>query len=87
MKSEQAKLTGRKTRAQEAASPSGSRPASPAIPDVMQVDAVEEGERESTVQLRKASRKNVFFGNTVFYVLLRLVEVRGVFTGSPPFCS
>ncbi|KAG2039287.1 hypothetical protein BDR03DRAFT_933269 [Suillus americanus] len=75
LKSEQAKLTGRKTRAQEAASPSASRPASPAIPDTMQVDAVEEGERESAVPLRKASRKNVFFGNTVFYVLLRLLEV------------
>ncbi|KAG1890523.1 uncharacterized protein F5891DRAFT_964831 [Suillus fuscotomentosus] len=79
LKSEQAKLTGRKTRAQEAASPSSSRPtsrpASPAIPDAMQVDAVEEGEREPVVPLRKASRKNVFFGNTVFYVLLRLLEV------------
>ncbi|KAG2133334.1 hypothetical protein DEU56DRAFT_739119 [Suillus clintonianus] len=75
LKSEQAKLTGRKTRAQEAASPSASRPASPAIPDTMQVDAVEEGEREPAAPLRKASRKNVFFGNTVFYVLLRLVEV------------
>ncbi|KAG1768758.1 hypothetical protein EV702DRAFT_1181913 [Suillus placidus] len=75
LKSEQAKLTGRKTRAQEAASPSASRPASPAIPDAMQVDAVEEGEQEPVVPLRKASRKNVFFGNTVFYVLLRLIEV------------
>jgi paired amphipathic helix protein Sin3a len=75
LKSEQAKLTGRKTRAQEAASPSTSRPASPAIPDTMQVDVVEEGERENVAPLRKASRKNVFFGNTVFYVLLRLLEV------------
>ncbi|KAG1721864.1 uncharacterized protein EDB91DRAFT_1064220 [Suillus paluster] len=76
LKSEQAKSTGRKTRAQEAASPSASRPASPAIPDVMQVDATapEEGEREPAAPLRKASRKNVFFGNTVFYVLLRLLE-------------
>jgi paired amphipathic helix protein Sin3a len=82
LKSEQAKLTGRKTRAQEAASPSTSRPASPAIPDTMQVDVVEEGERENVAPLRKASRKNVFFGNTVFYVLLRLVEVRVFLSGS-----
>jgi paired amphipathic helix protein Sin3a len=77
LKSEQAKSTGRKTRAQEAASPSASRPASPAIPDAMQVDSAEEGEREPTAPLRKASRKNVFFGNTVFYVLLRVLEVCG----------
>ncbi|KAG1731662.1 uncharacterized protein EDB91DRAFT_1238915 [Suillus paluster] len=82
LKSEQAKSTGKKTRAQEAASPSASRPASPAIPDVMQVDATapEEGEREPAAPLRKASRKNVFFGNTVFYVLLRLLEVRALYS-------
>ncbi|KAG1734271.1 uncharacterized protein EDB91DRAFT_1084170 [Suillus paluster] len=76
LKSEQAKSTGRKTRAQEVSSPSASRPTSPAIPDVMQVDttAPEEGEREPAAPLRKASRKNVFFGNTIFYVLLRLLE-------------
>jgi paired amphipathic helix protein Sin3a len=43
---------------------------------------VEEGERENVAPLRKASRKNVFFGNTVFYVLLRLVEVRVFLSGS-----
>ncbi|KIM73980.1 hypothetical protein PILCRDRAFT_92808 [Piloderma croceum F 1598] len=43
LKSEQAKSTGRKTRAQEVASPSGSRQATPAVLDVVMVDGVEEG--------------------------------------------
>ncbi|KAH7909888.1 hypothetical protein BJ138DRAFT_1154242 [Hygrophoropsis aurantiaca] len=79
LKSEQAKSTIRKTRAQEVASPSASRHASPAIPDTMQVDGAEEskagGGGESSNSQKLPARKNVFFGNTVFYVLLRLLEV------------
>lgn len=68
LKSEQAKLTSRKTRAQEAASPAASRFASP-VP-------VEE-ERTEFVSSHKRSPKttNVFFTNTTFYALLRLIEV------------
>ncbi|KAG1734275.1 uncharacterized protein EDB91DRAFT_593106 [Suillus paluster] len=35
----------------------------------MQVDAMEEGEREPAAPLCKASRENVYFWNIVFYVL------------------
>ncbi|KAH7918661.1 hypothetical protein BV22DRAFT_1076029 [Leucogyrophana mollusca] len=70
LKSEQAKSTnGRKTRAQGVAS----RPASPAIAE----DEGRAGGRggEGGGAQKRAARKNVFFGNTVFYVLLRLIEV------------
>ena len=68
LKSEQAKSTNRKTRAQDAASPSVSRLASPAIPD-------EDARNEVPGQNRRTLRKNIFFTNTVFYTLLRLLEV------------
>jgi len=79
LKSEQAKSTGRKTRAQEAASPSGSRQATPAVSDVAMVDGVEESLPSAAGdvphQTRRTPRKNIFFSNTTCYVLLRLVEV------------
>ncbi|KAF9237770.1 hypothetical protein BU15DRAFT_88601 [Melanogaster broomeanus] len=68
LKSEQAKSTSRKTRAQDGPSPAPSRPASPALSDAMPVDGVEEGkvEGEGSSQLRPASRKHVFFCNNIF---------------------
>ncbi|KIJ15185.1 hypothetical protein PAXINDRAFT_134088 [Paxillus involutus ATCC 200175] len=77
LKSEQAKSTIRKTRAQDGPSPAPSRPASPALPDGMSVDGTEEGkvEGEGSSQPRPAPRKHVFFCNNIFYVLLRLFEV------------
>ncbi|KAF8634812.1 hypothetical protein AX17_004064 [Amanita inopinata Kibby_2008] len=69
LKHEQAKLTGRKTRAQEAASPSASRFASPAT------DNYDGRQVGSGAQSRRHSRRNNFFTNTVFYVLLRQVEL------------
>ncbi|KAF8552138.1 hypothetical protein OG21DRAFT_1511850 [Imleria badia] len=77
LKSEQAKSTNRKTRAQDGTSPAPSRPVSPTPPDVMQVDTVEEGktEGEGASPSRPASRKHVFFCNNIYYVLLRLLEV------------
>jgi len=77
LKSEQAKSAGRKTRAHEAASPSGSRQATPAISDVM-ADGVEEGvpsTDDAPSHTRRTLRKNIFFSNTTCYVLLRLIEV------------
>ncbi|KAF8880058.1 histone deacetylase complex, SIN3 component [Infundibulicybe gibba] len=68
LKSEQAKSTNRKTRAQEAASPSVSRLASPAPTE-------EEPKNETAGSGRRLSGKNVFFTNTIFYTLLRLVEL------------
>ncbi|KAH0834686.1 hypothetical protein J3R83DRAFT_10212 [Lanmaoa asiatica] len=81
LKSEQAKSTSRKTRAQDGTSPAPSRPVSPTPPDAMQVEGVEEGKAEaegdgeSTSPSRPASRKHVFFCNNIYYVLLRLLEV------------
>ena len=77
LKSEQAKSTSRKTRAQDGTSPAPSRAVSPIPPDAMQVDAVEEGngEGEGAQPSRPASRKHVFFCNNIYYVLLRLLEV------------
>ncbi|KIJ63064.1 hypothetical protein HYDPIDRAFT_93065 [Hydnomerulius pinastri MD-312] len=76
LKSEQAKSTSRKTRAQDGPSPAPSRPASPALPDAMMVDDAEgKAEGEGASQPRPATRKHVFFCNNVFYVLLRLLEV------------
>jgi paired amphipathic helix protein Sin3a len=81
LKSEQAKSTGRKTRAQEA-SPSVSRLASPAP---MEVDSAEEGRSESSEagsQARRSCRRRIFFTNTIFYVLLKLFEVS--YKSDPP---
>jgi paired amphipathic helix protein Sin3a len=78
LKSEQAKSTGRKTRAQEAASPSGSRQATPALSDVAAAENTEENVPMTCGtpnQTRRIRRKNIFFGNTTCYVLLRLIEV------------
>jgi paired amphipathic helix protein Sin3a len=77
LKSEQAKSSGRKTRGQEI-SPS----ISPALPDAMEIDGSEAGRDEPTPQIdcpssgRRTCRKSIFFSNTVFYTLLRLLEVR-----------
>ena len=83
LKSEQAKSTGRKTRAQEAASPSTSRQATPVLPDVTMVDTPEE---ESTAakanRNERRPRKNIFFSNTACYVLLRLIEVSFLYSNS-----
>lgn len=76
LKSEQAKSTSRKTRAQEAASPSGSRQATPVAPDMMLVEnstSINVGDIPG--QNRRTPRKNIFFSNTTCYVLLRLLEV------------
>ncbi|KII91290.1 hypothetical protein PLICRDRAFT_105502 [Plicaturopsis crispa FD-325 SS-3] len=81
LKSEQAKSTIRKTRAQEAASPSSSRMASPAIADTAPVDGAESSANEPSASVTtdsdatKHAQKNVFFSNTVFYTLLRIIEV------------
>ncbi|KAK7470657.1 hypothetical protein VKT23_002080 [Stygiomarasmius scandens] len=66
LKSEQAK-SSRKTRAQEAASPSVSRLASPAPTEDERIAEGQGG--------RKVAKKATFFTNTSFYVLLRLLEV------------
>jgi len=68
LKSEQAKSTSRKTRAQDAASPAVSRFASP-VP-------VEDERSESSIPSKRSLKvNNVFFTNTTFYTLLRLIEV------------
>ncbi|PFH48078.1 hypothetical protein AMATHDRAFT_150621 [Amanita thiersii Skay4041] len=69
LKSEQAKLSSRKTRTQDAASPSASRFASP---------APENNDTSQTgfnVHTRRYTRRNNFFTNTTFYVLLRQLEI------------
>ncbi|EAU81489.2 sin3b [Coprinopsis cinerea okayama7 len=67
LKSEQAK-SSRKTRAQDA-SPANSRPASPALLDEdYRIQA-------STSQSRRPSRRYIFFTNTTFYVLIRLIQL------------
>ena len=64
LKSEQAKSTSRKTRAQEAASsPAVSRLASPVF------------DNDDYAMLANKRKRNIFFTNTTFYALLRLVEV------------
>jgi paired amphipathic helix protein Sin3a len=68
LKSEQAKSTNRKTRAQEAASPTASRLASPVLTD-------EDPRADALAQGRRLARRNIFFTNTIFYTLLRLLEV------------
>lgn len=76
LKSEQAKLTNRKTRAQDAASPSVSRLASPVISDALDATANDAGPDAGSGQARRVPRKNIFYTNTAFYCLLRLVDVR-----------
>ncbi|KZP17508.1 hypothetical protein FIBSPDRAFT_911970 [Athelia psychrophila] len=76
LKSEQAKSTGRKTRAQEAASPSASRQGTPPTVEMMPVDVEDAASKAGDAsQSRRAPRKNIFFGNTTCYVLLRLLEL------------
>lgn len=69
LKSEQAKSTSRKTRAQEAAaSPAGSRLASPVF---------ENDDSAAQAAVANKRKRNIFFTNTTFYALLRLIEVSG----------
>ena len=76
LKAEQAK-SSRKTRAQNGSSPATSRPQSPApleeelLPEVAPVDLAD-GIREA----RQNPRRYIFFTNTTFYVLVRLLLVR-----------
>jgi paired amphipathic helix protein Sin3a len=89
LKSEQAK-SSRRTRAQDAASPASSRPASPAASETMLVDseppAATNGQSPpappSPTEPRSA-RKGTFFTNTHFYVLFRLLEVGLRYRSSP----
>ncbi|EKM56381.1 uncharacterized protein PHACADRAFT_172101 [Phanerochaete carnosa HHB-10118-sp] len=81
LKSEQAKFS-RRTRAQEATSPTSSRPASPALADAplpeREPSPVANGEIPSTPPSptdTRPMRKGTFFSNTHFYVLFRLLEV------------
>ena len=70
LKSEQAKSTSRKTRAQEAgSSPSVSRFASPVFNE-------EDNKPESSTSCKRSLKiSNNFFTNTTFYTLMRLIEV------------
>lgn len=69
LKSEQAKSTNRKTRAQDVASPAVSRFASPVV-------MIEEPNGEPFMPTKRSSKiNNVFFTNTTFYALMRLIEV------------
>lgn len=74
LKSEQAKSTSRKTRAQEAAaSPSASRFASPVIIDE---DKDTRGDLAAHGPGHRSSKiANVFFTNTTFYAMMRLLQV------------
>ncbi|KAI0938381.1 hypothetical protein AcW1_010256 [Taiwanofungus camphoratus] len=87
LKSEQAK-SSRRTRAQDAASPSASRMASPAASDTVLGDGDESrsdltgrsteavsGTSNSGSDNHSARRRYSFFTNTAFYVLFRLLEV------------
>ncbi|KAI0634768.1 hypothetical protein C8Q77DRAFT_1103995 [Trametes polyzona] len=79
LKSEQAK-SSRRTRAQEAASPTPSRFASPVPSDSMQVDGdssrAENGvSAASRMEKNPTRRRGSFFANTAFYVMLRLLEL------------
>ncbi len=76
LKSEQAKSTSRKTRAQDAAaSPAASRFASPVIVEEEKDARIDHG---TSFALGRRSSKvtNVFFTNTTFYAMMRLLEVR-----------
>ncbi|KAF9445685.1 hypothetical protein P691DRAFT_805298 [Macrolepiota fuliginosa MF-IS2] len=67
LKSEQAKSTSRKTRAQEAAaSPAVSRLASPVF---------ENDDSAAQAAVANKRKRNIFFTNTTFYALLRLIEL------------
>ncbi|KAJ7773028.1 histone deacetylase complex, SIN3 component [Mycena metata] len=68
LKSEQAKSSGRKPR--NYGSPSVSRMASP-VP----MDEDTQPELPSPPQNRRLPQRNIFFTNTIFYTLLRLLEV------------
>ncbi|KAJ6607345.1 hypothetical protein B0H10DRAFT_2071870 [Mycena sp. CBHHK59/15] len=68
LKSEQAKLSSRKTR--NNGSPSVSRPPSPTP-----VDDESQPEASQPLQNRRTPQRNTFFTSTVFYTLLRLLEV------------
>ncbi|TFK20645.1 hypothetical protein FA15DRAFT_689033 [Coprinopsis marcescibilis] len=73
LKSEQAK-SSRKTRAQDA-SPANSRPASPALLDEdFRLGSVPQ-EASGSGQSRKQPRRYLFFTNTTFYVLIRLLQL------------
>ncbi|KAF8189362.1 histone deacetylase complex, SIN3 component [Pholiota molesta] len=79
LKAEQAKSTSRKTRAQDAAaSPAASRFASPVVVDEER-EAAAAAARVETLPYgpgRRSSRvANVFFTNTTFYAMMRLLEV------------
>ncbi|KAM5541748.1 hypothetical protein V8D89_004477 [Ganoderma adspersum] len=79
LKSEQAK-SSRRTRAQEAASPTPpSRFASPALSEAMQVDGegarTENGAVPNGMDKSTSRRRGTFYTNTAFYVLLRLLEM------------
>ncbi|KAH6900820.1 hypothetical protein BKA70DRAFT_1388716 [Coprinopsis sp. MPI-PUGE-AT-0042] len=69
LKSEQAK-SSRKTRANDA-SPAGTRPASPSLLD----DDFRMPSLAITQNGRKLPRRHIFFTNTIFYVLIRLIQV------------
>jgi paired amphipathic helix protein Sin3a len=75
LKSEQAKSTGRKTRAQDA-SPSVSRLASPAPSETPSVQDRKSEIGDTDVHAKRISGRHIFFANSTFYTLLRLLEVR-----------
>jgi paired amphipathic helix protein Sin3a len=81
LKSEQAKSVNRKTRAQEATSSSVSGRPSPVMSDTVDADSGDEGRKQSSQilpppsSIRHGSRKKVFFCNSIYYTLLRLIEV------------
>ncbi|KAJ7494566.1 histone deacetylase complex, SIN3 component [Mycena galericulata] len=68
LKSEQAKSSNRKTR--NFGSPSVSR-----LPSPVPMDEDPQPEVSSTSQNRRTPQRNTFFTNTIFYTLLRLLEV------------
>ncbi|KAJ2926800.1 hypothetical protein H1R20_g10317, partial [Candolleomyces eurysporus] len=75
LKSEQAKSTSRKTRAHDA-SPAGSRPASPALIDEEMRAATSAGDLADSIrEARRNPRRYIFFTNTAFYVLIRLLQL------------
>ena len=80
LKSEQAK-SSRKTRA-GIGSPAGSRPASPALLDEdMRVVTTIGDLADSIREARRNPRRYIFFTNTTFYVLIRLLQVRNILSG------
>lgn len=89
LKSEQAK-SSRRTRAQDATSPSSSKPASPVLSEVALPDTIEflptandqPISAPSSPTDTRSGRKGTFFTNTHFYVLFRLLEVGFAGVGS-----